>query len=848
MKRAWTKKVKSLPSCAVGKDALEGQLKSQPKVKWRVFRTSAAMIGLTVSVGTPNFLLTQAAQVPEGISSEPAPIKDSAAPETVQNILVVAPSPAMLVPAVVTQVAATPSSYSITERQPAAKKVAEPSYNQPAPVLQLEAPEVDFTPELQQSSPIEAQAPIVKQNVRAILRQHQQAAALEQTQTTAIPVATSITSGANPLGAQFQDSEKTEIPPSQAIIAPIQINTASSSSLEVPQLAVSPEANSDWTAKQRLLVNRLKNQENSVAFNREKAVQVISNANLANSDWTAKQRLLVNRLKNQENPAPSSYEVVKAPSNAITPVTTNNQLTVETQSAPVVAIPSPEQKQALQEKLAGVAPVVASTSDDAELAVPLSLATEAIVLPSIAQNNQDLVIPSKEITQPLPELTATREQLAQTPEPVFVLPEVSVAPQIDTAPVEVKAVNEQQVTTEYTTKEPETTPVIKVVPTSVSEYQVKPGDTLTNIAYQHRVSLPAIAKFNHLPNLDLLLVDQRLKIPTLTASIKNQVQVAVLPPIEKVEPLADANSLKVALVSTEQKLIPVDAPASVYTGVGGSISGEEVEAKPLEQPALNNLQAQYAQKLQNDVQELKHKYYAPNSTSSIVPIQAGKGDRLQSVIKPSLNLGDEPINPEFRVAQTSEDLKPAPQKQLLDRGEYSAPATVKGRVATAPVSVDNSEEFFQGRQVTPELPPLAPALNYLPQPNGVAPFDGYIWPAKGVLTSPYGWRWGRMHRGIDIAAPVGTPVFAASSGVVIKAGWNKGGYGNLVDIQHSDGTLTRYAHNYRLLVQPGQFIEQGQQISLMGSTGRSTGPHLHFEVHPGGKGAVNPIALLPKNK
>jgi murein DD-endopeptidase MepM/ murein hydrolase activator NlpD len=162
------------------------------------------------------------------------------------------------------------------------------------------------------------------------------------------------------------------------------------------------------------------------------------------------------------------------------------------------------------------------------------------------------------------------------------------------------------------------------------------------------------------------------------------------------------------------------------------------------------------------------------------------------------------------------------------------------------VSADNSEEVFSGRQVTPELPPLDPAMNYLPQPNGGVPFNGYIWPARGALTSKYGWRWGRMHRGIDIAAPVGTPIFASASGVVIKSGWNKGGYGNLVDIQHADGTLTRYAHNYRLLVQPGQFVEQGQQISLMGNTGRSTGPHLHFEVHPGGKGAVNPIALLPK--
>ncbi len=119
-------------------------------------------------------------------------------------------------------------------------------------------------------------------------------------------------------------------------------------------------------------------------------------------------------------------------------------------------------------------------------------------------------------------------------------------------------------------------------------------------------------------------------------------------------------------------------------------------------------------------------------------------------------------------------------------------------------------------------------------------------PAKGVLTSGYGWRWGRMHRGIDVAAPVGTPIVASAPGIVVRAGWNSGGYGKLVDIKHTDGTLTRYAHNNRLRVQTGQEVEQGQLIAEMGSTGFSTGPHSHFELHPGGKGAANPIAFLSK--
>lgn len=169
-------------------------------------------------------------------------------------------------------------------------------------------------------------------------------------------------------------------------------------------------------------------------------------------------------------------------------------------------------------------------------------------------------------------------------------------------------------------------------------------------------------------------------------------------------------------------------------------------------------------------------------------------------------------------------------------------------LAIAPVEAETFDRGFRppvGETVSPELPPLSSPDPYLPNPET---FDGYIWPAKGVITSGYGWRWGRMHRGIDIAAPVGTPILAASSGEVVVAGWNSGGFGNLVKVRHYDGSLTLYAHNSRILVREGQHVKQGQQIAEMGSTGRSTGPHLHFEVHPNGRGAVNPIAYLPKKR
>lgn len=108
----------------------------------------------------------------------------------------------------------------------------------------------------------------------------------------------------------------------------------------------------------------------------------------------------------------------------------------------------------------------------------------------------------------------------------------------------------------------------------------------------------------------------------------------------------------------------------------------------------------------------------------------------------------------------------------------------------------------------------------------------FLLPAKGIYTLDN--RRSRYH--VDISNSVGTPIYAAADGVVEKAGWNNGGYGYMVEIRHIDGSLTRYAHNSRILVRIGQQVRQGETIALMGSTGFSTGPHLHFEIHKAGKG------------
>jgi murein DD-endopeptidase MepM/ murein hydrolase activator NlpD len=120
--------------------------------------------------------------------------------------------------------------------------------------------------------------------------------------------------------------------------------------------------------------------------------------------------------------------------------------------------------------------------------------------------------------------------------------------------------------------------------------------------------------------------------------------------------------------------------------------------------------------------------------------------------------------------------------------------------------------------------------------------SGLIWPVNGPITSPFGMRWGRMHEGIDIGVPYGTPIHAAAAGRIIYCGWESG-YGNLTVIDHGNGLATAYGHQSAIEVHCGQDVAQGQVIGLVGATGDATGPHLHFEVRVNGT-PVDPLGYL----
>lgn len=122
--------------------------------------------------------------------------------------------------------------------------------------------------------------------------------------------------------------------------------------------------------------------------------------------------------------------------------------------------------------------------------------------------------------------------------------------------------------------------------------------------------------------------------------------------------------------------------------------------------------------------------------------------------------------------------------------------------------------------------------------SGAQSSAGLIWPIHGPVSSEFGPRWGGFHPGIDIAVPTGVPIAAAGGGTVVVAGPN-GGYGNFVVIDHNNGYSTAYAHQSQIAVSEGQTVTQGQVIGSVGSTGFSTGPHLHFEIRVNGN-AQNP--------
>lgn len=175
-------------------------------------------------------------------------------------------------------------------------------------------------------------------------------------------------------------------------------------------------------------------------------------------------------------------------------------------------------------------------------------------------------------------------------------------------------------------------------------------------------------------------------------------------------------------------------------------------------------------------------------------------------------------------------------------GLESTPSTDTTLVALDSDAEERSQE--KAVQVAIRKAAHATATRLQAQARVKARMQAWATPISGGrFTSPFAERWGRFHKGDDFAAPVGTPLRSLSSGTIIFAG-SQSGYGNKVEIQFWDGTVAYYGHMSKVGVKAGQRVTPGQVIGSSGNTGRSTGPHLHLEIHPAGGEAIDPKPWL----
>lgn len=299
-------------------------------------------------------------------------------------------------------------------------------------------------------------------------------------------------------------------------------------------------------------------------------------------------------------------------------------------------------------------------------------------------------------------------------------------------------------------------------------------------------------------------------------------------------------------------------------------TGENSELKEVK--VLENVEtAQGYVSLNSIMEKDKLKTYLLYGSTEIKQYVIQKGDTLwaiarknninvEDIVKANPEISAEKIKPGDKIKLVT--IKPLINIQTIEKATYneiipyetkvvydnSLPMTVKKiktpgqpgtRQVVAEIVKNNGTEVQRNILSQTVLEnPIAQVVVAGTKKVFVASNSNFLVPVTGVLTSRFGQRWGRQHTGIDIAAPVGTPIRAMEDGKVIFAGW-RGGYGKLVIIDHGNGLTSYYGHASSLLVSEGETVKKGQKIALVGTTGRVTGPHLHFEIR------VNDVPINP---
>ncbi len=749
-------------------------------------RTSAAMIGLAISMGATGLLLpsrSDKAVAAEPIAAEPAPL---GLPLGNKDVVKVAPQPT----AAPQSTATTPNKITLKLSQPK----PEPAAVAKETPLQPQSLNVVIPSEQTQST---SKTPeVVKQPKAVISHQVQNGESLWQiSQNHSVkPEAITTSSEINP-NSTVQVGQTLQIPSTNGVIHKLQVgetetSVAQSYGVEVEQLQL--DTTSPSTSQvvvpgdvDELLKNR---QDRSLAILQQRQERL---------------RESLTELQTQQRTAQfNQNEVLEATSPEDSLIELVPEATI--QSSEVQALPE-------------------------NLSVKL----------------------------PVPSLETVVEAESTKQSVVISLPaaEVSTAP--DTF-MELAIKNEDNSNAQSAQLIKEPTPIAVVEENLISEiYQVKQGDTLDEIANEYGLSRVDLVEVNNIQDPNLININQQIKIPLASEQTPTE-QLTLPTAVGGAAPLiSQAVSIPVSVAQESEQIKAIETNPSSELNEPGEL-----------QQTTNEQYNPYVEKLKADVIRMREEFRRQRQENQTA---LSEPTTVEIPIAPSLNNANpEPVgvqsqewvkdreNIEIPISvnlvpnsQPSFNLEVNSPQELPTEAVTSQEATSEAEIqesviAVAPVPIESYNYLIDtpaGQMVSPELPPLNSPEQYLP--GGSQRFNGYVWPTKGVLTSGYGWRWGRMHKGIDIAAPVGTPIIAAAPGEVISAGWNSGGYGNLVKLRHKDGSVTLYAHNSRINVRRGQQVNQGQKIAEMGSTGYSTGPHLHFEVHHSGRGAVNPMAYLP---
>jgi len=377
------------------------------------------------------------------------------------------------------------------------------------------------------------------------------------------------------------------------------------------------------------------------------------------------------------------------------------------------------------------------------------------------------------------------------------------------------------------------------------QVEVRPGDTLYALAQRFDTTVDALKAANGLEG-DLLRVGQRLRLPVVAATATGYRSVTARPGDTLASLAARAGLDLASLRSANPGLSPgadlAGAPVAlppedgetVWVRVGDSLLGLAAGAglSPAEVARVNGLVPPYA--------------LEPGQPLLLPGLAPGAGGPSGATRVPSTS--DAPrattpprqpppvATPGSATALGADD----PPDRLA--GAPAAEAGGGAAPAGAPVAVaSDPREALRLAQIDA----LRAAMTALPRVHWGA--VGFRAPLQGAISSRFGWRsltvnGNHYHGGVDLAAPWGTEVDAARDGVVVKAGWG-GTYGQTVFLDHGDGSQTRYAHLSRILVRVGQVVRQGDALGQVGSTGASTGPHLHFELRFDGR-AVDPLAYL----